>query len=216
MKKWLWIFGVAAFCGLATISRGAQESAVGLAYQQIDEMEGIQLKYDWMFSEHFGLEGRISYFSGDMMTDVEYQNDEYYQGQLFYSYTLSGKATVPMDAIPLEIALKAVFPTEKINFYILAGGGYYTYDNNSGDTTTENVFGYFGAAGFEIRLIEQLSLFADVEYVKATWESHEETVYNQLAYYGPLEGKVYENHQYETIEGGFDDAGLTVGLLWKF
>lgn len=114
-----------------------------------------------------------------------------------------------------------VYPFEKWMPLKAFGGGYYIYtgdiDTAGGpDASPENVLGFFGAVGVEIKLKDNLSLFADVQYTKATWKSEEDYSGSRREWHGIFSYADYDYTGTQTVEGGLDGVGGSIGAVWTF
>lgn len=218
MKRMLLAMGLAAM--MAGMAAAGQGVGIGMSYR--DEFPGPMIEYEWMFSKYFGLELRASYLTGSQDADVV-QKEQHYQGGRYVrsaTITTSG-GEIDTDVIPLEAALKIVYPFEKWTPYMLLGGGYYIYDGDiptygGPDASPENTPGFFGAAGVELAVNETVVLFLEVQYTQATWESEEDYSGSRREWHGAFAYADYDYTGTQTVEGGLEGVGGIAGLLWKF
>jgi opacity protein-like surface antigen len=157
MKK---VLAVLAVVGLASVSASAGGFGVFGAYMDTDDAGagiggGIKFKSD--ISESLAFELRGSYIANfDPDVDVELVYDD-------------------LVVIPVEADLLLTVPLgDQVQIYGGGGGGYYVlpeYEVNIAvpgsdqpDLDWDDVFGYFGVAGIQIKLSDTLSLFGEAQY----------------------------------------------------
>ncbi len=213
---------VVLFALVCMVSVAMAEQGVGIGGSFQDGFFGPLLKYDWMFSKYFGIECRVSYLTGSEEVDVVAVEKLYQAGTFRGTATITNAGIdVDTDVIPLELALKLVYPNEKWALYMLVGGGYYIYDGEimkigGPDASPEDAPGFFGALGCEFRVNGNMVLFADIKYTKATWESEEDYSGSRRQYRGFFSYADFDYEGTQTVEGGLDGVGGTIGLIWKF
>lgn len=114
--------------------------------------------------------------------------------------------------VTLEANLTLGVPVgENLKAYVGAGGGYYVFgeyeskepiagfDSHNPDMDPEDVFGFFGVAGIEIRASEALGIFVEAKYLVAEIEEID-----------------IDDETMDIDEGDFGGLGVNAGLIFRF
>jgi len=205
---------------------GAQaEQGVGLGLAYRDSLIGPVVNYTWMFSKYVGVEARVSYLTGEQDVEVKATEEHFQNGNKIRTAIITIDGDMDVDAIPLEAALRFVYPGEKCTPYLLFGGGYYIYDGDvpsfglGKKTEAESAPGFFGALGVEVRLKgkkkDNMTLFAEIQYTMAQWEVDEEYSGSRSDFVSLFRRLNYDYTGHQKAEGGLDGVGGIFGVRWK-
>ena len=100
------------------------------------------MKYEWLFTENFGVDVRASYLSGD-----------------------------DMYVIPLELGIIGILPLEGVSLHAGVGAGYYIPEDVSESYVFGTVegpdaaFGFYAVAGIRLPMADNMEFFAEAKYL---------------------------------------------------